>query len=96
MSRAQFSRELKKATGTGTTAMVTQLLGREDEQPKASSTKLKPAIHKILGWPAPADDDHPQKSADILRDQFLGIWPTLNDTEREVIEMIVAKRSRRP
>jgi hypothetical protein len=92
MSRADFSRALKAMTGTGTAQTLRNLLGREDEVPtKSSSTKLMAPIHKILGWPAPTDDEGQQKSYGDLRDRFLKAFPDLDDTDRSVVDLIVAK-----
>lgn len=93
MSRAEFSRQLRKATGSGTTAMVSQFLGREDEEPKESSTKLRPAIHKILGWEPPVEDVA-EKIADGLRDRLSTVWPDLDDTDRALIDLIVARHTK--
>lgn len=85
--------ELADATGV-TSAAISQLLGREDQQPKKSSTRLMPAIHKALGW-RPPTDGNPDKSVDDLHDELTKTWPTLDETERAVIAMIVARRTKK-
>ncbi len=97
VSRAELSRTLKKLTGTGTASALKDLLGPKGTpaaQLKESSTKLKPAIHQALGWAPPSEDDGAEKSGDILQDRFNAIFPDLTQTEREFIELLVAKRSR--
>lgn len=87
--------ELAKAVNVSTAA-ITQLLGREDEQPKkTSSTKLKPSIHEALGWPAPTDDADEEPPRDPLQAKFLRAWPHLDDTERQLIELIVERHKKK-
>jgi hypothetical protein len=99
MTRAELSRRLKKLTGTGSAQAIKDLLGpigTPVDQLKDSSTKLMPAIHQVFGWPPPADEEGEEKSEDILQSRFNAIFPDLSQTEREFIEMLVAKRTRKP
>ena len=87
MSRADLARETKT-----TTAAMSQFFGPVGTTPKTSSTKLLPAIHKALKWPAP--DSAAAEIVDDLHDELTTIWSTLDSTERAVLEMIVARRTR--
>lgn len=78
-----------------TTAAITLFLGKEGTKPKKSSTKLLPAIYKALKWPPP-EDANPDEIVDELHDELTRVWPELDDTERAVLAMIVAKRTKRP
>jgi len=93
MNRADMSRALKALTGTGTPQALSNLLGREGSTPVESSTKLLPAIYKVLGWKW-IEDEQPKNSDDKLRDDILNAWPDLDATERAIIAAIVAKRTR--
>lgn len=88
MSRADLARETK-----ATTAAMSQFFGREGTAPKTSSTKLLPAIYKALKWPPP-DDDSQAEIVDDLHDELTTIWQTLDSTERAVLQMIVARRTK--
>lgn len=94
LSRAEMSRRLRAITGTGTAQALSNLLGREGAAPVASSTKLMPVIHRVLGWKPPPGDDKPEKSDDDLRDGIINAWPDLDTTDRAIIAAIVAKRTR--
>lgn len=86
MSRADLAREI----GTSP-ASVSLLLGSAGAPLVTSSTKLMPAIHRALRWPPPRSS-RGESSVDELHEKLTQLWGDLDETERAVITMIVARR----
>ena len=62
------------------------LLGKKGATPIESSSKLKAPIDKVLGL-----HDNAQAEADDLRGRFLRAEGKLDETERAIIEMTIAR-----
>ena len=89
MSRSDLARACSV-----TPATILNVLGREDAlSPPTTTCRIMPQIHRALGWPPPADA-MPQKTVDDLHDRLTRAWPDLDATERAVIDLIVARRTK--
>jgi hypothetical protein len=75
---------------TISTATLSDLLGREDEIPPPSNTKLMPAINKTLGIAPPPVCDPSDKLSQLI-DRLRDRWARATPHERNIIEVVLAK-----
>jgi hypothetical protein len=89
-TQEEFAERIARASPgtTVTTAGISQLLGREDEEPKPSNTTLMPAINRALGVAPPPLCD-PTDEMTQIRDMFVATWPRLSDRDRRLLATIL-------
>jgi hypothetical protein len=90
-SLAEFAKQLKRIdrTARATSGGLSLFLSPKAKVPEPSNTTLMPAINRLFGKPEPQIYDPHDRLAN-LRDAVAQRWARMNDSERRILEALIA------